>query len=119
MSWIRTRAALMLLGRSSRLLVVGHVFFSTQALFSSLAGRHSPNFPKLPKTFQSGWSWLGVAPASQYVKKARRFHLVLPIPVLVHLTGSVLDGDAPFGSNVLHAILVVKGWHGSCSEPIN
>jgi hypothetical protein len=44
-------------------------FFSTQALFSSLVGRHSPNFPKLPKTFQSRWSWLGVfAPASQYVK---------------------------------------------------
>jgi hypothetical protein len=27
----------------------------------------------------------------------RRFHLILPIPVLVHLTGSVLDEDAPFG----------------------
>ena len=84
-------------------------------------GRHSPNFPKLPKTFQSGWSWLGVAPASQYVKKPRRFHLVLPIPVLVHLTGSVLDMDegAPFGSNVLHAIHVVRGWHGSCIGSIN
>jgi hypothetical protein len=33
-------------------------FFSTLALFSSLVGRHSPNFPKPPKTFQSGWSWL-------------------------------------------------------------
>jgi hypothetical protein len=50
-------------------------------------------------------------------EKPRRFHLILPIHVLVHLTGSVLDEDAPFGSNVLHAILVVKGWHGSCSEP--
>jgi hypothetical protein len=27
-------------------------------LFSSLARRHSPNFPKPPKTIQSGWSWL-------------------------------------------------------------
>jgi hypothetical protein len=34
-------------------------FFSpTQSLFSSLVRSHSPNFPKLPKTFQSGWSWL-------------------------------------------------------------
>jgi hypothetical protein len=49
----------------------------------------------------------------------RRFHLILPIPVLVHLAGSVLDEDAPFGSNVLHAIHVAKGWHDSCSGPIN
>jgi hypothetical protein len=49
----------------------------------------------------------------------RRFYLILPIPVLVHLTGSVLDEGDPFGSNVLHAIDVVKGWDGSCSEPIN
>jgi hypothetical protein len=52
-------------------------------------------------------------------EKPRRFHLILPIPVLLHLTGSVLDEDAPFGSDVLHAIHVVRGWHGSCSEPIN
>ena len=52
-------------------------------------------------------------------EEPRRFHLILPIPVLLHLTGSVLDEDAPFGSNVLHAIHVVKGWRGSCSGPIN
>jgi hypothetical protein len=33
----------------------------------------------------------------------RRFHLILPIPVLLHLTGSVLDEDVPFGNTVLHA----------------
>jgi hypothetical protein len=33
-------------------------FPPTQALFSSLVRSHPPNFPKLPKTFQSGWSWL-------------------------------------------------------------
>jgi hypothetical protein len=49
----------------------------------------------------------------------RGFHLILPIPVLVHLAGSVLDEDAPFGSNELRAIRVVKGWHDSCNEPIN
>jgi hypothetical protein len=44
-------------------------FPPTQVLFSSLVGRHSPDFPELPKTLQSGWSWLDVfAPASQYVK---------------------------------------------------
>ena len=48
-------------------------------------------------------------------EKPRSFHLILPIPVLTHLTGSVLDEDAPFGSSVLHAIHVVKGWLGSCS----
>jgi hypothetical protein len=52
-------------------------------------------------------------------EKPRRFHLILPFPVLVHLTGSVLDEGAPFGSNELRAIRVVKGWHGSCSGPIN
>jgi hypothetical protein len=52
-------------------------------------------------------------------EKPRRFHFILPIPVLLHLTGSVLDGDAPFSNTVLHAILVVEGWHGSCSGPIN
>jgi hypothetical protein len=35
--------------------------------------------------------------------------LILPIPVLLHLTGSVLDEDAPFGNTVLHAIHVVTG----------
>ena len=36
-------------------------------------------------------------------EKPRRFHLILPIPVLVHLTGSVLDEGAPRCNNVLHA----------------
>jgi hypothetical protein len=40
-------------------------------------------------------------------EKPRRFHLILPIPVLSHLTGSVLDEDAPFGCSALHAIHVV------------
>ena len=52
-------------------------------------------------------------------EKPRRFHFILPIPVLLHLTGSVLDEDAPFGNTVLPAIHVAMGWHGSCNEPIN
>jgi hypothetical protein len=40
---------------SAKSLAGDFILFSTQALFSSLAGRHSPNFPKLPKTLQSGW----------------------------------------------------------------
>jgi hypothetical protein len=32
--------------------------FFNMALFSSLVRSHSPNFPKPPKTFQSGWSYL-------------------------------------------------------------
>jgi hypothetical protein len=92
---------------------------STWALFCSLVGRHSPNSPKLPKSFQSRWSWLGVCTGLPVRENPRRFHLVLPIPVLVHLTGSVLEEGAPFGSNILRASHVVKGWHGSCSGPIN
>jgi hypothetical protein len=97
----------------------------TAALFSSLVGRHHRHSPNplncLPKTFQSEWSTelaRCLCTGLPVRENPRGFHLVnlvLPIPVLVHLTGSVLDGDAPFGSNVLRAIHVVKGWHGSCS----
>jgi hypothetical protein len=53
---------------------------SLSLLFSSLVGRHSPNSPKLPKTFQSGWSsgqcdFVTCLPVRE---NSRRFRLVLP-----------------------------------------
>jgi hypothetical protein len=32
--------------------------YSLYLVHNSLVRSHAPNFPKLPKTFQSGWSWL-------------------------------------------------------------
>jgi hypothetical protein len=96
------------------------MLFFTQALFSSLVGRHSPLiFLNSRKLFSRDGASSVSCTGFPVREKPRRSHLILPIPMLVHLTGSVLDEDAPFGSSVLHAIHVVTGWHGSCREPID
>jgi hypothetical protein len=61
---------------------------------------------------------VALLPASQYVKTHVDSIWSCHIPVLLHWTGSVLDEGAPFGISKLRSIRAVKGWHGSCSEPI-
>jgi hypothetical protein len=51
-----------------------------------------------------------LSPASQYVKNYVDFVWSCHIPVLLHLTGSVLDEGAPFGISKLRSIRAVKGW---------
>jgi hypothetical protein len=89
------------------------IFFSTYALFSSLVRSHSPNFPKLPKTFSVGMELLvqghclpaftgrrtmdlcycprgggeSLSPATQYVKTHVDSSWSRRTPVLKHKTG--------------------------------
>ena len=39
--------------------------------------------------------------------------------VVVHLTGSVLDEDAPFGSSILRSFYSARVGRGSCSESLS
>jgi hypothetical protein len=81
------------------------LFFFTGALFSSLAGRHSPNFPKLPKTKLVGMELARVtlSPASQYVKTHVDSIWSCHIPVPLSACSNRFAPTATPESNLLRA----------------